>query len=269
MSLEDIQAIVITSFSVQIHSQLLLDAARNGVALILCSAFRPTSLVLPANRSTDTLLSRALVALPAKSLARFWDKTISAKCQNQAALAMDWMPQAPGVLNLVQRANAASRTKEAACAAMFWKIFARMVNQPDFRRKPQDREPLNALLNYGYAILLSCVLQNLFAVGLDPTYGIGHTPRERATPLAYDLMEPFRPCIDQQVYAWVCHRKGVIQAGVTDDYRRWIVPVLTAPIRYEGKTLALQRVVEAVVRSFRRAVLQHDVRYYKPWLRKI
>lgn len=55
---------------------------------------------------------------------------------------------------------------------------------------------MNALLNYGYAVLLSTVLQKLFGVGLDPTFGIFHATREQATPLAYDLMEPFRPCVE-------------------------------------------------------------------------
>jgi CRISPR/Cas system-associated endonuclease Cas1 len=50
---------------------------------------------------------------------------------------------------------------------------------------------VNALLNYGYAVLLSTVLQKRFAVGLDPTWGLSHAPRERATPPAYDLMVPF------------------------------------------------------------------------------
>ena len=269
LPLEDVMAIVITSFSAQIHSQLLLDAAKKGVAFVLCESFRPASLVLPANRSTDTLLSRALVALPNKSRARFWEKTLDAKCLNQAALAQEWLPQNAATQKLLARARSASRSKESACAAMFWKIFARMANQPEFRREPQDGQPLNVLLNYGYAVLLSAVLQNLFAVGLDPTFGIGHLARERSTPLAYDLMEPFRPCVDSKVCDWIRHKPGHAITGVTDEYRRWIVPVLTDRINYEGCRLPLHRAIEQVARGFRRAVLQNDVRLYKPWQRKM
>ena len=260
---------MLTSFSAQIHSQLLVDAAKKGVALVLCDSFRPTSLVLPANRSTDTLLSRAMVSLAPTSRGRFWSKTLDAKCHNQAALAMEWLPRDPASHKLMARAHSASCSKESACAAMFWKIFARMTEQPEFRRAPQDGQPLNALLNYGYAVLLSATLQNLFAVGLDPTFGIGHLTRERSTPLAYDLMEPFRPCVDRKVFEWFRHKNGEIQAGVTDEYRRWIVPVLTDKISYEETRMPLQRAVEQMARGFRRAVLQKDVRFYKPWQRKI
>src|SRR5438045_7832999 len=63
LPIEDVASIIITSFSAQIHSHLFLEAAKHGVALIICEAFKPVSLVLPANRSTDTLLSGATWAL--------------------------------------------------------------------------------------------------------------------------------------------------------------------------------------------------------------
>src|SRR6266571_3252102 len=65
LPLEDVASIIITSFSASIHSNLFLEAAKHGVALIICEAFKPVSLVLPANRSTDTLLTRAVLNLSA------------------------------------------------------------------------------------------------------------------------------------------------------------------------------------------------------------
>src|SRR5471032_219601 len=67
LPLEDVASIIITSFSANIHSHLFLEAAKHGVSLIICEAFKPVSLVLPANRSTDTLLTRALLGLPEKT----------------------------------------------------------------------------------------------------------------------------------------------------------------------------------------------------------
>src|SRR5450432_42703 len=87
LPLEDVASIIITSFSAQIHSHLFLEAAKHGVALIICEDFKPVSLVLPANRSTDTLLSRALLKLEEKTIARLWQQTVDAKCRNQFALA--------------------------------------------------------------------------------------------------------------------------------------------------------------------------------------
>ena len=76
-------SIIITSSSASIHSELFLQAAKHGVALIICEAFKPVSLVLPANRSTDTILSRALLNLTEGARRQLWQKTVDAKRQNQ------------------------------------------------------------------------------------------------------------------------------------------------------------------------------------------
>ena len=55
---------------------------------------------------------------------------------------------------------------------------------------PKDR--CNALLSYGYALLLKDITNAILVVGLDPSLGFYHTPRSQAHPLALDLMEIFR-----------------------------------------------------------------------------
>jgi CRISPR-associated protein Cas1 len=84
-------------------------------------------------------------------------------------------------------------------------MYGEALGIADFTRE-REAGGVNALLNYGYAVLLSTMLQKLFGVGLDPTFGINHVVRERSTPLAYDLMEPFRPCVDWRVAQWVRER---------------------------------------------------------------
>ena len=132
---------------------------------------------------------------------------------------------------------------------------------------------LNALLNYGYAVLLSTVLQKLFGVGLDPTFGISHVTRERSTPLAYDLMEPFRPCVDWRVAQWVAQEGAGVRADgapweVTRDFRRWVTGFPLDRVEYLELELNVQSCIEGVVRGFRRAVLQGDLKHYRPWTPK-
>lgn len=206
--LEDVAAIIITSFSASIHSKLLLEAAKFGVGLVICENFKPASLLLPANRATDTLLTRAQAYIPAQLRQRLWNKTLDAKCRNQYSLACELAPDDGRLKRMELLSHSRARTKEAECAKLFWRIYAEHVAETDdFRRQRQGGGP-NPLLNYGYAVLLSTILQNLFAVGLDPTFGISHVIRERSTPLAYDLMEPFRPCVDWRVAKWIRDHPG-------------------------------------------------------------
>lgn len=65
------------------------------------------------------------------------------------------------------------------------------------RRPPRD--PVNALLSFGYALLLRDARVALSAAGFDPTVGFLHQPRPGRPGLALDLMEEFRPLIVDSV----------------------------------------------------------------------
>ena len=127
---------------------------------------------------------------------------------------------------------------------------------------------MNHFLNYGYAVLLSTVLQKLFGVGLDPTFGISHVERERSTPLAYDLMEQFRPCVDWRVVQWVKQHPNPAEWEVTKDFRKWVTGFPLERVDYLDLTLEIQGVIEGVVRGFRKAVIENQPRHYKPWTPK-
>ena len=272
LPIEDVASIIITSFSAQIHSHLFLEAAKHGVALIICEAFKPVSLVLPANRSTDTLLTRALLKIEEKTVARFWQATIDAKCRNQYLLAEHMRPEDFGLAALREAAWSRKPHKEAICAKMFWQIFGRTAVgakaaasdhstfNPQLSTPPFTRERsgggLNNLLNYGYAVLLSTVLQKLFGVGLDPTFGISHVTRERSTPLAYDIMEPFRPCVDWRIVEWVKQNPEAETWEVTPEFRKWVTAFPLDRVEYLDLTLDVRSCIEGVVRGFRRAVIR-------------
>lgn len=82
------------------------------------------------------------------------------------------------------------------------------------RRPPQDRT--NALLSFGYALLLKDVLNAILVVGLDPSLGFYHQPRSNAHPLALDLMELFRVAlVDLPVVASINRRQWDVDQDFT------------------------------------------------------
>lgn len=267
LPLEDIASIIITSFSASIHSQLFLEAAKHGVALIICEAFKPVSLVLPANRSTDTVLSRAILSMKPGVKEGLWQKTVDAKCENQLALARFLAPDDVRLAGMERTVRGKKPHKEAVCAKAFWNILGDVIGDAEFVRE-RASGGLNNLLNYGYAVLLSTVLQKLFGVGLDPTFGIAHASRERSTPLAYDLMEPFRPCVDWRVMQWVQRAGEGDRFEVSKEFRKWVTGFPLVQVEHLEFTLEIQGVIEGVVRGFRRAVLENQTRYYKPWTQR-
>ncbi len=91
---------------------------------------------------------------------------------------------------------------EGQASALYFQNFRHLLNQPELfsgrtRRPPLD--PVNALLSYGYTILLNQVMSALCTVGLDPYIGYLHGTRLGKPALALDLMEEFRPLIVDSV----------------------------------------------------------------------
>ena len=88
--------------------------------------------------------------------------------------------------------------------------------KPDGRNRRPPRDRCNALLSYGYALLLKDITNAILVVGLDPSLGFYHQPRSQAHPLALDLMELFRvPLIDLPVVASINRR----QWDETEDFQ--------------------------------------------------
>ncbi len=95
------------------------------------------------------------------------------------------------------------------------------------RRPPRD--PINALLSFGYAILTKDLAVQAQIVGFDPYYGFFHQPRFGRPALALDIAEEFRPLIVDSVVITVLNNGELtpahfrrIGAGIalTDDGRR-------------------------------------------------
>lgn len=79
------------------------------------------------------------------------------------------------------------------------------------RRPPKDR--FNALLSFGYALLLKDVMNAILTVGLEPALGFYHQPRTQAPPLALDLMEIFRVLlVDMPAIASINRHQWEVQA---------------------------------------------------------
>jgi CRISP-associated protein Cas1 len=101
------------------------------------------------------------------------------------------------------------------------------------RRPPRDR--CNALLGFGYALLLKDVMNAILAVGLEPALGFYHQPRSQAAPLALDLIEIFRvPLVDMPVLASINRGQWQVQEDfevrgqqvwLTDSGRRRFVEI--------------------------------------------
>jgi len=91
---------------------------------------------------------------------------------------------------------------EGAGAAFYFGVFSHLLRDTfGFmgRRKRPPTDPVNALLSFGYVLLMNNVLSAIGLVGLDPYVGYLHSSQYGKPALALDLMEEFRPLIVDSV----------------------------------------------------------------------
>jgi CRISPR-associated protein Cas1 len=120
-------------------------------------------------------------------------------------------------LGPLQRAATPERVRglEAEAAKVYFGVFTLMIRtQRDLfrftersRRPPKD--PVNALLSFLYALLLSDCAAALQGVGLDAQGGFLHVLRPGRPALALDLMEEFRPLFADRLALTLINRKQI------------------------------------------------------------
>ncbi|NJK39897.1 MAG: CRISPR-associated endonuclease Cas1 [Oscillatoriales cyanobacterium RM2_1_1] len=112
---------------------------------------------------------------------------------------------------------------EGAGAAQYFRGFAECITNPGFsfpersRRPPKD--PVNALLSFGYQVLWNHLLSLIELQGLDPYSACLHQGTERHAALASDLIEEFRGPIVDGLVLWLINCR-VMDAEADFEPRR-------------------------------------------------
>lgn len=132
-------------------------------------------------------------------------------------------------------------------------------------------DPVNSLLNYGYAILASKIEKSLILAGLDPYAGFLHVDRAGKESLVYDFIEEFRqPVVDRVVVAMV--NKGIpvemeedqLSLKTRRDLAERIKERLESSERFQGKKYRLQTIIQ--IQARRIATFLRGEAKYKPYV---
>lgn len=196
--IEDIGYVVLESQLISITLPLLNALVGNNVAVILCDDYMmPNALLQPLDsNSIQGELYRAQIDASEPLKKNLWRQTVEAKIENQARLlnklGMDGDRLKPIYMNVK---SGDSDNREGVAARLYWD----MLFGDRFTREREGTPP-NNLLNYGYTILRAAVARSLVGSGLLPAFGIFHRNRYNAFPLADDIMEAYRPFVDEIVY---------------------------------------------------------------------
>ncbi|RED94092.1 type II CRISPR-associated endonuclease Cas1 [Marinoscillum furvescens] len=198
--IEDIGLLLLEDHRITLSHHLLSSLLEVNAAIITCDSFHlPQGLLLRTSGSHtyQEQLRHQLGATEAFNN-RLWQQTISAKIENQAALLRQ---NGLEVANMERWASIVKpgdpENLEGRAAAHYWKLLFEDHLQA-FKRGRFEGAP-NNLLNYGYAILRATVARALAGSGLLLAIGFHHSNKYNAYCLADDVMEPYRPYVDEMV----------------------------------------------------------------------
>ncbi len=196
---EDLGFMVLDHPQISFSMKLIEELNEYNVAVVFCgSKHLPSSMLLPLDaHHIQNEIFRAQVDASEPLRKNLWKQTIEAKIQNQARL-LDKLGKNSIPLKAIGKAvkSGDSDNREGFAARLYW---IELLGKEFVRDRYGD--PPNPFLNYGYILLRSAVSRALAGSGLLATLGIHHRNRYNAFCLADDVMEPYRPYVDEIVFS--------------------------------------------------------------------
>ncbi len=266
---EDIGILVVDQPQTTYSHAALMGLARSDAILVVCGADHlPAALLLPLADHCQVVWRVAeQVAIGRPLRKRLWRQLVRAKIRGQALNLPAECPARQKLLELAKTVRSGDPTNvEAHAAQVYWRhwldrsplplgdgpgVRAEEHSAPNSSfRRDKDGDGLNALLNYGYAIVRAAVARAIVAAGLLPALGLFHANRSNAFCLADDLMEPLRPLVDRRARAlW---HAG--QESLNPSVKRGLLELLAERVRMgreRGPLMVnLHRMTASLVRCF-------------------
>ena len=238
--IEDIGVMVLDNKQITFTQGLMEALLENNCAIITCDkSHLPVGLMLPLCGNTtqnERFRCQLDASLPLKK--QMWQQTVQAKIRNQAAVLANRRGAETGNMRkwIAEVRSGDPDNLEGRAAAYYWK---NMFPEVDGFTRDRDGVSPNNLLNYGYAILRAVIARALVASGMLPTLGIHHHNRYNAYCLADDIMEPYRPYVDELVLNYTDQNGCPDELGTEEKRAILGIPVMDVVIEGRRSPLML------------------------------
>lgn len=239
--LSEINYIIIENGMASITSFLISELVKEKIKVIFCDEQRnPCAEIMPyygAFNTSKKILNQTKWEDEKKDLA--FQKIVEYKIVNQSQVLKNnnkenW-DKLLDFANEVQPGDATNREGHAA------KVYFNSLFGNDFTRDNDELE-INKALNYGYSILLSLLNKEIVSKGYITQLGINHKNEYNNFNLACDLMEIFRPLVDEIVL-------NNIDKEFNKEYKYKLINLLNKQIRIQGSYQYLPNAVKIFIQN--------------------
>ena len=238
--LSEINTIIIENGMASITSYLINELANKKIKLIICDEkHNPSCEMMPYYGSFNTskkIMNQVNWKKEKKDKA--WQQLIKYKIHNQAMLLKSLeISGFEKVLKYENQVDIADKTNREGHAA---KVYFNLLYGNDFFRSNPNNT--NISLDYGYAILLSLINREVVSKGYITQLGINHKNEFNQFNLSCDLMEIFRPMVDEIVYN---NREFAFEK----EYKYKLIDVCNREVYIQGKKQYLSNAIQIFINS--------------------
>ena len=263
--LSDIDTIVLESLQSSVTSQLLSKIVEYKISFVICdNNFTPNGILYHVGaHCRNTKVAKAQIALSEEQKDLLWQQILRQKITNQANTVNKKIHDQKAYFKLMEYADNVSPGDKKfvegyAAAFYFSRLFSKLK-----RRRENLIDIRDSALNYGYAILRSCISRSLTATGLLPMFGIKHDSELNAFNLVDDMIEPFRPFVDSIVYDLF---DGVEDFGdfLQKEHKTVFLNILNQKCVIENQNKSVSVAIETMCESLKKAVLTGKIEILMP-----
>lgn len=233
--LKKISNLIITVPQVSLSAPLMVQLSQQSTQVLFCNEKKePACQLIPIHggcQSAGTIMRQA--GWSDEKRETVWQDIVKTKIQNQKNLLLSLNLPIPTALEacIYSVKVGDSDNREGLAARLY---FSALFGDGFLRHSCDDT---NAALDYGYAIIKSAMCRILSLHGYHSALGIHHRSKVNPFNLACDLMEPFRPYVDEIVY----HAMGSM---LDWELKKKLIALLQTQVHWNGRLLKLQSAME-------------------------
>ena len=255
--MDDVAAVVANAHGLTYTNNALIELSSRGVPVVLCGPnHMPAAIIWPVDAhhvQTGRMNDQIAASLPLKK--RLWAQLVRAKILAQGATLAAVGAPSGGFYLLSRKVRSGDPDNvEAEAARRYWPLLF----GKGFHRDT-DADGINALLNYGYAVLRAGIARAVMAAGLHPGFGLMHSNRSNPMVLVDDLMEPFRPTVDREVVRLAGRGIVSVDRDSKAELARIMIVDLPSAIGMSPLMICAERLAQSLAKIYAREAESLDL----------
>jgi CRISPR-associated protein Cas1 len=263
--IEDIGFLVLDHQEIYLSLPAMNLLIENNTSVIICGKNHlPNGMFLNLNShhiQQEVFKNQIEASIPLKK--QLWQQTTIEKITNQGILLETISGNKNPFDFLASKVLSGDTTNmEGVAAGQYWKTFFDTYDI-NFRRERFGDYP-NNFLNYGYAILRAATARALSGSGLLNTLGIHHKSKYNAFALAEDIMEPFRPLVDEKVFEIM---QQYDEQELNTKIKSELLQILTRTVYFKDEKSPLMVALQKTASSLQQCFMgnRKKIKYPKLW----